>query len=89
MSAMQGVDAMCLGVMPVVPDAECVGVPMPDGGKGSVDAVIDALDGQRVVANVEDTLGRPTSATYGLRSATAAGCDRDRCSRRNRTNCTR
>ena len=62
---MQAVDAMRLGIMSVVPRAECVGVPMADGGEGTVDAVIDALDGQRVVVNVADALGRPISATYG------------------------
>ena len=61
---------------------------MADGGEGTVDAVIDALDGQRVVVDVADALGRPISATYWLRSATAAGRDRDRRSRRNRTHCT-
>ncbi len=65
MSAMQAVDAMRLGIMSVVPRAECVGVPMADGGEGTVDAVIDALDGQRVLINVADALGRPISATYG------------------------
>ena len=62
---MQAVDAMRLGIKSVVPDAECVGVPMADGGEGTVDAVIDALDGQRLVVNVADALGRPTSATFG------------------------
>jgi glycerate kinase len=65
MSAMQAVDAMRLGIMSVAPDAECIGVPMADGGEGTVDAVIDALDGQRVVVDVADALGRPTSATFG------------------------
>ena len=62
---MQAVDAMRLGIMSVVPRAECVGVPMADGGEGTVDAVIDALDGQRVVVDVADALGRPISATFG------------------------
>src|SRR4051812_47914179 len=65
MSAMQAVDAMRLGIMSVTSDAECVGVPMADGGEGTVDAVIDALDGQRVAVNVADALGRPVSATFG------------------------
>ena len=65
MSAMQAVDAMRLGIMSVVPRAECAGVPMADGGEGTVDAVIDALDGQRVLVNVADALGRSISATYG------------------------
>jgi len=38
---------------------------MVDGGEGTVDAVVDALDGQRVVVDLEDPLGRSTEATYG------------------------
>ena len=38
---------------------------MADGGEGTVDAVIDALDGQHVVVDVADALGRPISATFG------------------------
>ena len=62
---MQAVDAMRLGIMSVDPRAECVAVPMADGGEGTVDAVIDALDGQHVVVDVADALGRPISATFG------------------------
>jgi glycerate 2-kinase len=65
MSAAQAVNAMGCGVLSAIPDAECVGVPMVDGGEGTVDAVVDALDGQRVVVDVEDPLGRSTEATYG------------------------
>jgi glycerate 2-kinase len=65
MSAAQVVNAMRCGLLSAIPDAECVGVPMVDGGEGTVDAVVDALDGQRVVVDVEDPLGRSTEATYG------------------------
>lgn len=65
MSAAQAIAAMRDGVLQVVPDAECVGVPMADGGEGTVDAVVDALDGQRVTVEVADALGRPIPATYG------------------------
>lgn len=65
MSASQAVSAMRSGVLSAVPDAVCVGVPMADGGEGTVDAVVDALDGQRIVVDVEDPLGRPTTAMYG------------------------
>ncbi|MGV0643260.1 glycerate kinase [Mycolicibacterium sp. XJ879] len=65
MSASQAVAAMRAGVHAVFPDAECLGVPMADGGEGTVDAVIDALHGQRVEATVADALGRPVTAGYG------------------------
>jgi glycerate kinase len=65
MSAVQAVSAMRLGVLRAIPDAECIGVPMADGGEGTVDAVVDALKGRRIVVDVEDPLGRSTEATYG------------------------
>lgn len=65
MTAAQAIAAMREGVHAVLPDAECVGVPMADGGEGTVDAVVDALDGQRVTVDVADALGRPVRAAYG------------------------
>lgn len=65
MTAAQAIAAMTTGVRQVISDAECVGVPMADGGEGTVDAVVDALDGQRVTIEVADALGRPIPATYG------------------------
>jgi glycerate kinase len=65
MSAAQAISAMRDGVHAVLPDAECVGVPMADGGEGTVDAVVDALDGERVRVQVADALGRRVPAVYG------------------------
>lgn len=65
MSASEAVSAMRAGVHAVLPDAECVGVPMADGGEGTVDAVVDALHGQHVEAEVSDALGRIITARYG------------------------
>lgn len=65
MSAAQAVNAMRSGILSALPEAECVGVPMADGGEGTVDAVVDALGGQRITVDVHDPLGRPTRATYG------------------------
>lgn len=65
MTASQAVDAMRAGVQAVLPEADVVGVPMADGGEGTVDAVVDALHGQHVEAEVEDSLGRTVMAQYG------------------------
>jgi len=65
MSATEAVAAMRAGVLEVIPDAECVGVPMADGGEGTVDAVVDALHGQHVATDVTDPLGRTITARYG------------------------
>jgi glycerate kinase len=66
MSAAQAIAAMHDGVRTARPDAECIGVPMADGGEGTVDAVVDALDGERVTVQVADALGRPVTARYGF-----------------------
>lgn len=66
MTASQAVAAMRDGVLTVWPDAECIGVPMADGGEGTVDAVVDALDGERVGVEVHDAVGRPVFAHYGF-----------------------
>ncbi len=65
MTASQAVAAMREGVHAVIPDAECVAVPMADGGEGTVDAVVDALAGEHIAVDAEDPLGRPTRAFYG------------------------
>lgn len=65
MTASQAVAAMREGIRSVRPDADCVGVPMADGGEGTVDAVVDALGGDRITVEVADPLGRPVRATYG------------------------
>lgn len=64
-SATEAVAAMRAAVLEVIPDAECIGVPMADGGEGTVDAVVDALHGQHVETEVLDPLGRPIIARYG------------------------
>jgi glycerate 2-kinase len=58
MSASQAVTAMRTGVLSAIPNAECIGVPMADGGEGTVDAVVDALGGSRIMLDVHDPLGR-------------------------------
>lgn len=65
MTASEAVAAMRAGVLTAWPDAECVGVPMADGGEGTVAAVVDALDGRYANVTVEDALGRPVTARYG------------------------
>ena len=69
MTAEAAAAAMARGVLRVVPDAECVLVPMADGGEGTTDALIAALGATRRTAKVRDALGRPISADYGLSRA--------------------
>ncbi|OBK80805.1 glycerate kinase [Mycobacterium sp. 1164985.4] len=65
MTASEAVAAMRAGVAAVLPGADVVGVPMADGGEGTVDAVVDALHGEHVDVAVSDALGRTVTARYG------------------------
>ena len=44
----------------------CIGVPMADGGEGTVDAIITALNGDKVTATVHDPLMNEIQAVYGI-----------------------
>jgi glycerate kinase len=84
MSAAVATAAMERGVRAIYADAECVAVPMADGGEGTVEALVEATGGEYVEAEVHDGLGRPVRARYGfvaeeqlaiIEMAAAAGID--------------
>lgn len=54
------------GILQVLPDCEVVAVNVADGGEGTVEAIVEALGGEIVVAQVSDPLGRPIAARYGI-----------------------
>lgn len=58
--------AMARGWQAVDPQAECICVPMADGGEGTLDALLAARCGQRLQAWVEGPLGEPVQAEWGL-----------------------
>ena len=66
MTAAQAAAAMTRGVRAVHPDADCVEVPMADGGEGTAEALIAALRGEWRTVVTTDPLGRPLVARYGL-----------------------
>ena len=43
--------------------------PIADGGEGTLDALLLALDGERRTVTVSDPLGRPVEATFGIGEA--------------------
>ena len=65
-SAEEAVSAMERGVHKVFPDAQTVGIPVADGGEGTVDALVAATGGKKVCITAHDPLGR------SLRPAAAA-----------------
>lgn len=65
MTAAEAVAAMERGIRSVFPDAVCVAAPMADGGEGTAEALVAALGGSLVTAEVLDALGRTVRASYG------------------------
>lgn len=66
MSAMEVCDAIEKGIKKVLPEAECIKVPMADGGEGTVQSLVDATKGTICRAEVSDPLGRKIIAEYGI-----------------------
>lgn len=56
---------MRAGVLDVFPDAECIEVPMADGGEGTTQSLVDALGGKLLHVDVADALGRTRTAHFG------------------------
>jgi len=69
MTAAEAVAAMERGIRSVLPDAVCIAAPMADGGEGTAEALVAALGGTLVAAEVPDALGRMVRASYGYVAA--------------------
>ncbi len=66
LSALQAAKAMAQGVLRVFPHAEIDMVPMADGGEGTVEALVNATGGTLHTHTVQDPLGRPIEAMWGM-----------------------
>lgn len=64
MTAIEACQAMQSGIHKVLPDAHCIQVPMADGGEGTVDALIAALNGTQVQCEVMGPLPLMQVQTY-------------------------
>ncbi|HEU4759549.1 MAG TPA: glycerate kinase [Dehalococcoidia bacterium] len=72
LTARQAADAMAQGVRRALPAARVEALPLADGGPGTVEAIASAAGGRIVTATVQDPLGRPVQADWGLLPAGAA-----------------
>lgn len=59
-------EAVAAGVRAADPGGSVRVVPVADGGEGTVDALLAARPGRRVVARVVDAVGRPVDAAYAV-----------------------
>jgi glycerate kinase len=66
LSSAEAGEAARAGVLRAEPDAEVRVVPVADGGEGTVDALLRAVPGRRVIAPTLDAVGRPVEAAYAL-----------------------
>jgi glycerate 2-kinase len=66
MTAKRAALAMEEGIRRVFPDAECVIIPMADGGEGTVQSLVDGTKGIFVEVEVTGPLGEKVKAEYGL-----------------------
>jgi len=65
MSAVTATEAIARGLRNAIPNCEIIGVPMADGGEGTVEALVAATDGQFHTAKVTGPLGGQVDARYG------------------------
>ncbi|MGI8387665.1 glycerate kinase [Robertmurraya sp. P23] len=71
MTAKQAALAMERGIKKVFPDAECVIVPMADGGEGTVESLVSLENGRLLKTEVAGPLGDKVLAEYGMVEKTA------------------
>ena len=68
----QTIELLTKAAEEVFPGCECIGVPVADGGEGTVNAVISATDGKLVTADVHDPLMNKINAAYGITDGSKA-----------------
>jgi glycerate 2-kinase len=66
MTAKEAAEAMERGIKKVIPYAECVIVPMADGGEGTVQSLVDATGGELYKTLVKGPLGDEVEAIFGV-----------------------
>lgn len=54
------------GILKTKPDTEVIVKPLADGGEGTVDALIEGLNGEQIDITVTGPMGAPVSCYYGL-----------------------
>lgn len=66
MSAADAARALVEGVHRVLPEVECVEIPMADGGEGFMESLADALDARRVTVPLRNALGEEASGMIAI-----------------------
>ncbi|GAB3989562.1 glycerate kinase [Spirosoma daeguense] len=66
LTASEVCQAMTRGILQAQPKANIVSVPMADGGEGTADVLTHTTNGRWLTLSVQDPLGRPVEAGYGI-----------------------
>lgn len=66
MSSLEAGNAARRGILHIVPDAEVLVRPLADGGEGTLDALVEGMQGEKRCILVQNPLGYPTSCAYGI-----------------------
>jgi glycerate 2-kinase len=66
LTALQAATAISRGILSAIPNARTTLIPVADGGDGTALAIAQATGGRLLVSRVQDPLGRPVSAIWGL-----------------------
>ena len=66
LSSLEVARAAEVGIRKALPGCEVVGIPVGDGGEGTTEALVDAMDGYFVSCDVHDPLMNTIQAKYGI-----------------------
>lgn len=66
MTSKEACDAMERAIKKVIKDAECVKVPMADGGEGTTTSLVDGSNGEIFTTEVTGPIGDKVKAIYGI-----------------------
>lgn len=66
MTSKEACDAMERAIKKVLKNAECVKVPMADGGEGTTTSLVDGSNGEFFTTEVTGPLGKKVEAVYGI-----------------------
>jgi len=66
LSSLEIASAAAAGIRKVLPDCEIVEIPVADGGEGTTEALVDAMNGRYISCKVHDPLMNLIQAEYGI-----------------------
>ena len=66
LTSLQVAEAMETGIKRALPDADCIKIPMADGGEGTVQSLLDAVGGELIACTVKGPAGQKVEAAYGM-----------------------